>query len=243
MTPEGTTYRAAGVDVEAGDRVKAGIGPAIRSTFGPRVLTDVGPLGSFGGHVLAGRAGRREPVLVGSADGVGTKLKLAFLLGRHDTIGRDLVNHCVNDILTSGARPLFFLDYFATGALEPDVTLAVVEGMAAACRAVGCALLGGETAEMPGFYAAGDYDLAGFIVGLVERGQLLAAGAGAGRRRRGRPALERAAHQRLLAGAPGPRARRPGGRGADAARGLGARAGADARRRAARAAPQLPDAS
>jgi len=173
VSAERTTYRAAGVDVEAADRVKARMGPAIRSTFGPRVLTDVGPLGSFGGMFSLAGLDVPEPVLVGSADGVGTKLKLAFLLGRHDTIGRDLVNHCLNDVLTTGARPLFFMDYFATGALRPEVTLAVVEGIAAACREAGCALLGGETAQMPGFYAADEYDLAGFMVGLVARGQLL----------------------------------------------------------------------
>jgi phosphoribosylformylglycinamidine cyclo-ligase len=173
VTPKGTSYRAAGVDVEAGDLVKARMGPAIRSTFGPRVLTDVGPLGSFGGMFSLAGLDVQDPVLVGSADGVGTKLKLAFLLGRHDTIGRDLVNHCLNDVLTTGARPLFFMDYFATGALRPEVTLAVVEGIAAACRDAGCALLGGETAQMPGFYADEEYDLAGFLVGLVGREQIL----------------------------------------------------------------------
>src|SRR5262245_6982283 len=149
------------------------MGPAIRSTFGPRVLTDVGPLGSFGGMYSLAGLDVADPVLVGSADGVGTKLKLAFLLGRHGTIGRDLVNHCVNDVLTTGARPLFFMDYFATGALRPEVTLEVIEGIAAACREAGCALLGGETAQMPGFYAEGEYDLAGFMVGLVGRDRLL----------------------------------------------------------------------
>jgi phosphoribosylformylglycinamidine cyclo-ligase len=173
VAPEGTSYRDAGVDVEAGDLVKARMGPAIRSTFGPRVLTDVGPLGSFGGMFSLAGIDVPEPVLVGSADGVGTKLKLAFLLGRHGTVGRDLVNHCVNDVLTTGARPLFFMDYFATGALRPEVTLEVVEGIAAACRDAGCALLGGETAQMPGFYADGEYDLAGFLVGLVAREGLL----------------------------------------------------------------------
>jgi phosphoribosylformylglycinamidine cyclo-ligase len=166
-------YRAAGVDVEAADRVKERIGPAVRATFGPQVLTDIGPLGAFGGmFALSGVIGR-DPVLVGSADGVGTKLKIAFLLERHASIGADLVNHCVDDVLTTGARPLFFMDYFATGALRPEVTLAVVEGIADACRAVGCALLGGETAQMPGFYGDGEYDLAGFMVGLVERDAIL----------------------------------------------------------------------
>src|SRR5437870_4629486 len=173
MSQEAASYRAAGVDIDAGDRLKDRMGPAIRSTFGPRVLTDVGPLGSFGGMFSLAGLDVPEPVLVGSADGVGTKLKLAFLLGRHDTIGRDLVNHCVNDVLTTGARPLFFMDYFATGRLRPEVALEVVEGIAAACREAGCALLGGETAQMPGFYADEEYDLAGFLVGLVGREQLL----------------------------------------------------------------------
>jgi phosphoribosylformylglycinamidine cyclo-ligase len=167
------SYRAAGVDVDAADRVKERIGPAVRRTFGPEVLTDVGPLGAFGGMYSLAGLGARDPVLVGSADGVGTKLKVAFLMDRHGTIGADLVNHCVDDILTTGARPLFFMDYFATGALRPEVTVAVVEGLAEACRAVGCALLGGETAQMPGFYGGGEYDLAGFMVGLVERDAIL----------------------------------------------------------------------
>jgi phosphoribosylformylglycinamidine cyclo-ligase len=167
------SYRAAGVDVEAGNEAKARIGPLIRSTFGPRVLTDVGPLGAFGGMFALGGLAGRDPVLVASADGVGTKLKIAFLLDRHDTIGLDLVNHCVNDLLTTGARPLFFLDYFATGELRPGVLEQVVSGLAAACRAAGCALLGGETAQMPGFYRPGEYDLAGFLVGIAEREGLL----------------------------------------------------------------------
>jgi phosphoribosylformylglycinamidine cyclo-ligase len=167
------SYRAAGVDIEAGNDAKARIGRLVRSTFGPRVLTDVGPSGAFGGMFALGGLGRRDPVLVASADGVGTKLKIAFLLDRHDTIGVDLVNHCVNDVLTTGARPLFFLDYFATGALRPAVLEQVVAGLAAACRAAGCALLGGETAQMPDFYADGEYDLAGFLVGIAERSALL----------------------------------------------------------------------
>jgi len=161
------------VDVDAGDRVKERIGPAVRATFGPRVLTDVGPLGAFGGMYAVGDLGLRDPVLVGSADGVGTKLKIAFLLDRHDSIGADLVNHCVDDVLTTGARPLFFMDYFATGALRPEVVVQVVEGIAATCREVGCALLGGETAQMPGFYGDGEYDLAGFLVGVVDRDAIL----------------------------------------------------------------------
>ncbi len=151
------------------------MGAAVRGTFGPEVLAD---LGHFSGlYDLGPRLGRPpgpdNPVLVASADGVGTKLRLAILLGRHAGVGADLVNHCVNDILTCGARPLFFLDYFATGRLDPAQAAAVVGGLAGACRAAGCALLGGETAEMPGFYAPGDYDLAGFVVGLVARGAIV----------------------------------------------------------------------
>jgi phosphoribosylformylglycinamidine cyclo-ligase len=162
------SYRAAGVDVEAGNDAKSRIGPLVRSTFGPQVLTDVGPLGAFGGMFALD-----DRVLVASADGVGTKLKIAFLLDKHDTIGRDLVNHCVNDVLTTGAKPLFFLDYFATGVLEPRVLEEVVAGLAEACREAGCALLGGETAQMPDFYAPGEYDLAGFLVGAAKREELL----------------------------------------------------------------------
>ena len=130
-------------------------------------------IGSFGGLFSLSSAGLQDPVLVASADGVGTKLRVAFMTGIHDTIGRDLVNHCVNDILVQGAVPLFFFDYLATGRLDPDVAVQIVEGLAAACRENGCALLGGETAEMPGFYADGEYDVAGFIVGAVERAQLI----------------------------------------------------------------------
>ena len=159
-------YKTAGVDIEAGNETVRRIRGLARSTFTPGVLSDIG---SFGGlfHLDAGRF--RDAVLVSSTDGVGTKLKVAFLAGRHDTIGVDLVNHCVNDILVQGAEPLFFLDYLATGRLSPDVATTIVGGMAQACRANACALLGGETAEMPGFYADGEYDLAGFIVGAVER--------------------------------------------------------------------------
>jgi phosphoribosylformylglycinamidine cyclo-ligase len=157
------------VDIEAGNEVVRRIKGLARRTFTPGVLSDIG---SFGGLYDLGPGGG-GPVLVASADGVGTKLKVAFLANRHDTVGADLVNHCVNDIVVQGARPLFFLDYMATGRLSPDVAVAVVEGMARACSANGCALLGGETAEMPGFYADGEYDLAGFIVGRVDRARLI----------------------------------------------------------------------
>ena len=163
-------YKASGVDIDAGNEAVRRIRGLARSTFTAGVLSDIG---SFGGlfQLEAGRY--REPVLVSSADGVGTKLRVAFMAGRHDTVGIDLVNHCVNDILVQGAEPLFFLDYLATGRLAPDVAEAIVGGMATACRDNGCALLGGETAEMPGFYADGEYDIAGFIVGAVDRPRLI----------------------------------------------------------------------
>jgi phosphoribosylformylglycinamidine cyclo-ligase len=163
-------YKQAGVDIEAGNDVVRRIRSMARGTFTPGVLSEIG---SFGGLFQLSAAGISDPVLVASADGVGTKLRLAFLTGSHRTIGIDLVNHCVNDILVQGAEPLFFLDYLATGRLEPDVAVQVVEGLATGCRANGCALLGGETAEMPGFYAEGEYDLAGFIVGAVARDRLI----------------------------------------------------------------------
>lgn len=168
-------YVAAGVDIAAGDQAVSLMRDAVRGTFGPAVLAD---LGHFGGlynlAVPFGQpAGPDNPVLVASADGVGTKLRLAIAAGRHRSVGNDLVNHCINDILTCGARPLFFLDYFASSKLDPQQAATVVTGLAEACRAAGCALLGGETAEMPGFYAPGDYDLAGFIVGLVPRGRMV----------------------------------------------------------------------
>lgn len=165
--PSPSAYRAAGVDIDAGNAALRRIRDQVRATFGPEVLTDVGHFGGF--YALP----NSDQVLVASADGVGTKLKLAFLLDRHDTIGADLVNHCVNDILAGGARPLFFLDYFAAGALDPAQLAAVVTGLAGACRENGCALLGGETAELPGLYAPGEYDLAGFIVGLVARDRIV----------------------------------------------------------------------
>jgi phosphoribosylformylglycinamidine cyclo-ligase len=163
-------YKASGVDIDAGNETVRRIRALARSTFTPGVISEIG---SFGGLFQLEPGRYKEPVLVSSADGVGTKLKLAFLTGRHSTVGVDLVNHCVNDILVQGAEPLFFLDYLATGRLSPDVAQSVVEGIASACRDNGCALLGGETAEMPGFYNDGEYDLAGFIVGVVDRQRLI----------------------------------------------------------------------
>jgi len=162
------SYKDAGVNIDEADRAVAFIRRHARSTFSRKVLTDIGSFG--GGYLLSGW---KRPVLVSSADGVGTKLRIAFLTGRHNTIGEDLVNHCVNDIAVQGAVPLFFLDYFAVGKLDAGVASQVIEGVARGCRNNGCALIGGETAEMPGFYQAGEYDLAGFIVGAVERNRML----------------------------------------------------------------------
>jgi len=161
-------YRHSGVNIDEADRAVASIRSMARRTFSPAVLTDIGSFG--GGYLLKGY---KDPVLVSSADGVGTKLKLAFMTGQHSTVGEDLVNHCVNDIAVQGAIPLFFLDYFAVGKLDAKVAARVVSGMARGCRNNGCALIGGETAEMPGMYAPGEYDLAGFIVGVVERKKML----------------------------------------------------------------------
>src|SRR5438309_5653305 len=163
MSSEGLSYAAAGVDIEAYERALERVKPLIAATHGKEVAVGVGPFAGL--YALAGGGH-----LAASADGVGTKIKVAIAAASHRGIGVDIVNHCVNDVATAGARPLFFLDYFATGKLEPDVFTQLVDGMTAACRAAGCALLGGETAEMPGVYALGDYDLAGFIVGLVEPG-------------------------------------------------------------------------
>lgn len=163
-------YRQSGVDIDAGNETVKRIKALARGTFTRGVLSDIG---SFGGLFALDAHAFREPVLVSSADGVGTKLKVAFMTGRHDTIGADLVNHCVNDILVQGATPLFFLDYLATGRLSPDVAEQVIGGIARACADNGCALIGGETAEMPGFYADGEYDIAGFIVGGVDRSAIV----------------------------------------------------------------------
>ncbi|HMD33427.1 MAG TPA: phosphoribosylformylglycinamidine cyclo-ligase [Vicinamibacterales bacterium] len=163
-------YKSAGVDIDAGNETVRRITSIARATFTPGVLSEIG---SFGGLFQLDRDRYREPVLVSSADGVGTKLKVAFMTGRHDTIGADLVNHCVNDILVQGAEPLFFLDYLATGRLSPSVAEQIVTGVARGCRENGCALIGGETAEMPGFYADGEYDIAGFIVGVVEKSSVI----------------------------------------------------------------------
>jgi phosphoribosylformylglycinamidine cyclo-ligase len=163
-------YRASGVDIDAGNETVRRIKSLAKSTFTPGVLSDIG---SFGGLFRLDTTRYRDPVLVSSADGVGTKLKVAFMTGRHDTVGADLVNHCVNDVLVQGAEPLFFLDYLATGRLSPDVAEQIVAGVARGCRENGCALIGGETAEMPGFYADGEYDIAGFIVGVVEKSKVI----------------------------------------------------------------------
>ena len=163
------TYAQAGVDISRADRAKQRIKYLAQKTFNRNVLSDIG---SFGGLFSLGQK-YRDAVLVSSADGVGTKLKIAFEMNLHHTVGGDLVNHCVNDIAVQGAAPLFFLDYFASGKLDPEVTEKVIAGLADACRQNGCALIGGETAEMPGFYTDGEYDLAGFIVGVVERDRII----------------------------------------------------------------------
>jgi len=166
---EPLSYRAAGVDIDAGAEVVERIKPLVKRTFRPEVMAGLGGFGAL--FELAGRY--KEPVLVSGTDGVGTKLKLAQQLGRHDTIGIDLVAMCVNDVLVQGAEPLFFLDYFATGKLDVDTTVSVVGGIAKGCELAGCALIGGETAEMPDMYPAGEYDLAGFCVGAVEKAALI----------------------------------------------------------------------
>jgi phosphoribosylformylglycinamidine cyclo-ligase len=164
------SYRDAGVDIDAANVALAGIKELVKKTYNDQVLCDIG---TFGAMYLLDLQNMEEPVLVSSVDGVGTKLKLAFMTGRHDTVGVDLVSHCVNDILVQGARPLFFLDYFAVGKLEPQVAVDVVRGLSAGCRFAGCALIGGETAEMPDMYQPGEYDLAGMIVGIVDRKKIV----------------------------------------------------------------------
>jgi phosphoribosylformylglycinamidine cyclo-ligase len=164
------SYRDAGVDIDAANDAVSRIKQLAGSTFTPNVLTEIG---SFGGMFRADFAGMKEPVLVSSADGVGTKLRVAFMTGIHNTVGYDLVCHCINDILVQGARPLFFLDYIAAGRLVPETIASVIEGLARGCREAGCALIGGETAEMPGFYTDGEYDIAGFIVGVVDLARVI----------------------------------------------------------------------
>ena len=168
QTPK--AYARAGVDVDLGNAVKRGIHAVVRSTHGPEVL---GKIGGFGGLFRADFKGMKDPVLVSSVDGVGTKLKIAFATKQHGTVGQDLVNHCIGDIAVLGARPLFFLDYIAAGKLEPEVFRQLLGGFAKACKAGKCALIGGETAQMPGMYHAGEYDVAGTIVGVVDRPKML----------------------------------------------------------------------
>lgn len=170
MKKAAAAYARAGVDVDLGNTLKDRLPALVRRTHGPRVL---GGIGGFGGLFRAAFPGMKDPVLVASMDGVGTKLKIAVLSGRHGTVGEDLVNHCVNDIAVMGARPLFFLDYLGAGKLEPAVFTAVIAGLARACKRAGCALLGGETAQMPGLYHGADYDLVGCIVGVVDRAKIL----------------------------------------------------------------------
>src|SRR6202035_44169 len=168
--PKPSAYKPAGVDIDAKEKGLVQVKKLARATFTPGVLSEIG---SFGGLFRPDLSGMAEPVLVASADGVGTKLAVARMAGDYSTVGRDLVNHCVNDILVQGATPLFFLDYVGAGALEPERMVELIAGVAAGCKENGCALLGGETAEMPGFYQPGDYELAGFIVGIVDRPRVL----------------------------------------------------------------------
>ena len=170
MTKNGKAYARAGVDVDLGNKLKRGIQSLVRQTHGPQVL---GKIGGFGGLFHASFSRLREPVLVASVDGVGTKLKIAFAMDRHDTVGVDLVNHCINDIAVLGARPLFFLDYIGCERLEVRMFQQLLRGLSRACRSAGCALLGGETAQMPGIYRKGEYDLAGCIVGVVDRAKIV----------------------------------------------------------------------
>ncbi|MEP7220628.1 MAG: phosphoribosylformylglycinamidine cyclo-ligase [Bacteroidota bacterium] len=168
---EPLTYKSAGVDVEAGEEMVNRIKPLVRATFNSNVLAEIGGFGGL--YDVSFLKKFDHPVLVSSVDGVGTKLKVAFMAERYDTVGQDLVNHCVNDIAVCGALPIYFLDYFATGALEPDVAVEVIAGFSQACRENDCALIGGETAEMPSMYQAGEFDLAGTVVGVVERERII----------------------------------------------------------------------
>jgi len=170
VTESRATYKEAGVDIEAGNQFVQKIKPLVKATFRPEVMTEIG---GFGGLFSLNTAKYKNPVLVSGTDGVGTKLKLAFLADKHDTVGIDLVAMCVNDIIVQGAEPLFFLDYLATGHLDPDKAAQIVAGIAEGCKQAGCALIGGETAEMPGFYSDGEYDMAGFTVGVVEKDQII----------------------------------------------------------------------
>ncbi len=164
------TYKKAGVDIDEGEKFVNLISPMVKKTFRPEVMTEIG---SFSALFKLDIAKSKEPVLVSGTDGVGTKLKIAFMMDRHDTVGIDLVAMCVNDILTSGAEPLFFLDYFATGKLKPEKAAEVIEGIVNGCKEAGCSLVGGETAEMPGFYSEGEYDLSGFAVGVVNKERII----------------------------------------------------------------------
>src|SRR5947199_4420305 len=170
MTKKQKAYARAGVDVDLGNKLKRGIQSFVRQTHGPQVL---GVIGDYGALFRANFPAMREPMLVASIDGVGTKLKIAFAVNKHDTVGADLVNHCVNELAVLGARPLFFLDYIGCGKLKPRVFQQLLRGFSRACRSAGCALIGGETAQMPGMYRKGEYDLAGCIIGVVDRGNII----------------------------------------------------------------------